>query len=575
MPTHPFVTWKSTIFVFFVALVLLLLSMDRTMNIYDEGIVLTDAQLTLHGAVVHRDFHSVYGPGSYAILAFLFWLFSPSFIVARLFGVTVQALIVTLAFAILRARVDIRIAIGFVGICLMWLIASANYLYPTYPCLLLTLVGSEILIRRGAATRRSALLVAGCCCGLSAYFRYDAGFFVFVAYAAAITLAVMKEQESCSLGFQRGLRSVSLLALGAFVVFMPGLIVYLATSPLSAFREDIIDYGLKIYPSTRALPFPGFQTLLIDPAQFGVYLTPIVVALAVPMASREYASIGRDKTMGDQNGGVPFALLFGLLSIVLYYKGFVRVSVPQMIFAIVPALALFAFLIDTYLKDQGWLRVATVVAASAIVSTSVIAAADQFGPFQYDPQRYVLGLFEQRIGLLDHEPQLSDRCLAWPGMRFALLKPPYLLVGRYINRHTDQNERILVGLDRHDKIFINPMSLYYASDRLPGTHWSQYDPGIQNSVEVQGEMIKDLKRNDVRYVVRDASFDSKKEPNESAMTTGVHLLDYYIAGQYRPIAKSGNVQVWLRNDMAAAVYDDVPTCRLESMGASTSGSAGR
>jgi hypothetical protein len=566
MPTRPSTSWKSTTLVFLVSLVLLFLSMDRAMNVYDEGIVLTHAQETMHGAVVHRDFHSVYGPGSYAILAALFWLFSPSFIVARLFGITVQALIVAATFAILKVRASIWIAIGCAVVCLMWLIASVNYLYPTYPCLLLTLVGSGVLLRSSTAKRGLALFAAGCCCGLSAYFRYDAGFFAAAAQALAVMLVAVKEHGSFKFGIQRGLRSVSLLALGAFVVFLPGAIAYAMTSPLSAFRADIIDYGLNIYPEARALPFPNFSALLSDPAQFGVYLPPIIVILALPLVLHDYAVKKCENT-------VSFALLFSLLSLVLYYKGFVRVSITQMIFAIVPALVLFAYLIENYRSSRSWLRVTLIVTMLVIISTSTIAVVNQLAPFQYDPRRYVLGLVEQRIGLLRQVPRLSDRCIAWSGMRYALLRPSYLLVARYINRHTDQRERILVGLDRHDKIFINPMSLYYAADRLPGTRWSQYDPGIQNSREIQGEMIEDLLQNDVRYVVRDASFDNKNEPNDSAMSTGVHLLDNFIAEKYRPIAQSGSVRIWLRKDINVTAIDDVEACRLDDVSPQTLASA--
>jgi hypothetical protein len=316
------------------------------------------------------------------------------------------------------------------------------------------------------------------------------------------------------------------------------------------------------------LPFPEFQDVIIDPAQYGIYLAPIIVVLALPLTMRDYMVIGRAKAISDQNDCVPFSLLFSLLSIALYYKGFVRVSIPHMIFSIIPALALSAFLIDNCHMGRSWLRVAALVMSFVIFSTALIAATNQFRPFQREPQRYNLGWIEQHAGLLGPEAQLNDQCLPWSGMAYARLAPSYLRVARYINRNTSENDRILVGLDRHDKIFINALSLYFAADRLPGTHWSEYEPGIQNTSKVQQAMIEDLKHYDVRYVVRDSSYDVVREPNESAKSTGVRLLDDYIESQYRPIAKSGSVQVWLRNDVAPPTDESVSACRLDTMDAS-------
>ena len=40
----------------------LLPRMPRLLNVYEEGIIFTDAMRVLDGPVVHRDFYSPYGP---------------------------------------------------------------------------------------------------------------------------------------------------------------------------------------------------------------------------------------------------------------------------------------------------------------------------------------------------------------------------------------------------------------------------------------------------------------------------------------------------------------------------------
>ncbi len=61
--------------VFLASLVYLTLSMDQAVGIYDEGITLVGADRVLHGAIPHRDFYTLYGPGQYYVLAALYRAF--------------------------------------------------------------------------------------------------------------------------------------------------------------------------------------------------------------------------------------------------------------------------------------------------------------------------------------------------------------------------------------------------------------------------------------------------------------------------------------------------------------------
>ena len=49
----------------------------------------------------------------------------------------------------------------------------------------------------------------------------------------------------------------------------------------------------------------------------------------------------------------------------------------------------------------------------------------------------------------------------------------------------------------------------------------------------------------MRWVVRDGSFDEVNEPNGSAQSSGITLLDRYLDTNYRPVASSGKVAIWL------------------------------
>src|SRR5437660_7687617 len=103
---------------------------------------------------------------------------------------------------------------------------------------------------------------------------------------------------------------------------------------------------------------------------------------------------------------------------------------------------------------------------------------------------------------------------------------------------------------RHDKIFLNRVEFYFLTQRRPATHWHQFDPGLQTSMPIQAEIIRELRQARTRWIYRDPSFDGVMEPNGSTQSSGVVLLDRYIAAHYRPIAIFGRQSVWLAKEVA-------------------------
>jgi hypothetical protein len=118
---------------------------------------------------------------------------------------------------------------------------------------------------------------------------------------------------------------------------------------------------------------------------------------------------------------------------------------------------------------------------------------------------------------------------------------------RLLAQNTSPDERIFAGLTRHDKILVNDNITYFAAGRLPATRWHHFDPGLQTRADIQAEIIAELQARDVRYVVLSSDWDNVIEPNESAKSSGVNLLDEYIRKHYRPVRTYGTVSVWFRD----------------------------
>jgi hypothetical protein len=113
----------------------------------------------------------------------------------------------------------------------------------------------------------------------------------------------------------------------------------------------------------------------------------------------------------------------------------------------------------------------------------------------------------------------------------------------YIQQHTAGNEAIFVGLNRHDKIFCNDPLLYFLSKRPSVTKWHQFDPGVQTTMEIQSEMVAELQTRRPRCLVLSSEWDNVEEPNESAHSSGVTVLDQFIRAYYRAVATFGTLTI--------------------------------
>ena len=113
----------ATGLVFVFSAVVLVLLMDRTIDIFDEGLVLTNAMRTLVGDVDHRDYYSPYGPASFYAFAAAFRLSDYPFLAARLVGVSVMAGLCATTFHTLFTRTRPWICLVFTGLVGAWLVA--------------------------------------------------------------------------------------------------------------------------------------------------------------------------------------------------------------------------------------------------------------------------------------------------------------------------------------------------------------------------------------------------------------------------------------------------------------------
>jgi hypothetical protein len=499
------------------SLLYLILCMDQSVGFYDEGITLFGADRVLRGDVPHRDFYALYGPGQFYLVAGLYKLFGTSVLIERAWTVVVSACSIVLIFFVVDSIVRRLFAVLAAIIALLWFSIIPSYGSAIIPCLAAMLSGliflTPALGRAGAAPR---LLGAGVCAGVVMLFRYDVGVAVFGAECALLAVSTWFERPAQANRLRAIVLGLVVFGAGFAVVTMPVALVYAAHGLLPDLYFDVVVVPATTYARMRGLPLPRLWMLRKDPAEFfGVYLPLIMCAAAVPAM---IAAAGMRR----------FALLWTLLALVIleliwFCKGFVRASVVQMSMALILCAPLAAALARP-IRGRG--RIGTAMATAALVVWVGVTGT-------LEPK--VLAMIVRNV---THPPD----CQVPAGLeRMACFRvsPEMAETVQYVQQHTAPDDPVFIGLDRHDKIFVNDVTLAFAMNRPSATKWHHFDPGLQTSAPIQREMVGELQRVHPKLIVTVAKWDNEHEPNDSALSSGVTILDDYIRQAYQPVAKFG------------------------------------
>ena len=118
---------------------------------------------------------------------------------------------------------------------------------------------------------------------------------------------------------------------------------------------------------------------------------------------------------------------------------------------------------------------------------------------------------------------------------------------RAIGDRVPAGEPIYVAPRRSDLVTAGNPLLYVLADRPNPTRYDIQAPGVVTSEPVQREIVADLRRTRPRVIVRDTSpVTAAREPNAAGRSSGVTLLDDYIASAYREAERHGALVVLVR-----------------------------
>lgn len=511
-------------------------------NEFDEGYALYAAMRILDGQVPFRDFWVVYPPGEFYSLALLFRLFGPSLLVERVFETLVRLLLLALGVGLSSRLFPRGRPLVTAALIALTLAAFGSYFagYSMFPALVLSLAAFLALERYGTDGRRSRLVGSGTLLGMTAIFRHDLAVYLAVGLCATLMIRVVLERADGGLG--RVAQEV--LILGGSSLVLPAVVALLlfVAGALPQAWTDLVTFPLTTLERTRNLPLPP---LLPNPwnleafeylnRPFWQFILILWLPFYIPVVTYTTAAIGLLRGRPWERRSVPGSatvamraglVLYGLL---LFRTALTRVDEIHL----VPTLVITSVLLGGTPRLH-WARWLAPLRASARVLRGVGVGL------------YVVFLAVALGDALDNFAVTLRNCQPAVARAWCYrLSPSQVAAITYVGATTSAGEPIFVGGTRTDRVWTNDIIFYFLADRHTPSRYFDLAPGVATTLPVQAEIVASLQRTGVRTIVRRET-PLPDEPNESSNSSGVTLLDDYIAEAFKQTAAFGPYQIWTR-----------------------------
>jgi hypothetical protein len=476
-------------------------------NPHDEGLVLQAAARVADGELPYGDFYANYGPGQYFLAGGLDWVFGPSLLSWRVVRVALDALVAVLAYAIARRDAPEPLALG-TWIAVVAVMAHPTLPHPNAPALALAF-GAILLARRSPAG-------AGVLAGAAFAFRFDLGAAAAVGVAIAAADRGVPPSAATAEGPARGAfdRGAALRAAAAAAATAALLVAPFALAAPGDFWDQTVGFALD-EQSLQRLPLPGSYDGGFEPNKVLAFYMPYV--LMGGLALWLLVSVARRAPL---RLWAPFPLALAGLAYLL-----ARADE----FHLVPLAAVLPVLLATA-AGREW-PAGRRLPTAALALPLVLVALD--------------GLDKNRIDLIDAPPlaaidlDAADGVKARPDEARALER----LVD-HVRERVPAGRPVFVANPRHDLVRAGNPLVYVLADRPNPTRYDVMQPGVVTTAPVQREIVRDLRRSGTELVVRWLSpVAAEAEPNGAGDSSGVRVLDRYLARGYAEVERFGDYAV--------------------------------
>ena len=450
---------------------------------YDEGLIVSGAERILHGQHPYTDFNTGYPPGQFYTVALVFRVFGTSLLAERIWDSLWRLAIVAAACWLAHELAGKNLKLLPLACCAVLIGATGYRLYPMISATLPCLCAVASALRFTRTQNLRWIFVAGLWLGCTAPYRHD--------LAACAGIAILGS-------VWRNRNALVWMMAGILVVAGPAAAWLTIMIPQHILRQSFLEFP-KVNAAARHLPLLSSQSALL---------------LLLPMAIIAFAALDARRAPADRRG-------------------------PLVILATAAGLTLI-------LATQ---RLDTVHAFPSLVLCLVIlgdSASPRFGrrvliasAFLFYGVRPLLE-WNAKLSVIRNEPA-SAIARAGPVRIFS----DQAQAVQYIQDSLPSGEKLYVGTTTHSRISVNDALFPFLAERPRATRYDMWLPAMTNSAAVETEIVRELERKAIRFVVL---FDAPtfEEPNLSSIDSGVRIVDDYLSSRYHEVAVFGRYHILQR-----------------------------
>lgn len=527
--------WLALALLFVGGAVTLFLPIKYPLNPYDEGLALVNGLRVGYGDIPFRDYWAIYPPGQSYVLAALFGLLQPTIMVERVYDTLARLGIAVVIFWLGFLMLPWRrwVVVPYLGAATL-LAAATFYGYAVFPALLCAFIGLLLGFLHWRKGGGVWLFGAALATGLCLLFRIDIGLYCGFALAIGVLAAELwVEPAPRNLGQRLGRAAIGwlIVAAGAALVALPFYGLLAARAGVDVLWDNLIVFPATIFHEVRHLPYPPLWADWSDWGRVGDWLRfylPIVTLTATGLV----------------------VLLAGLRS--SSRPGRLRCDHAQAIVVAVFCAGLFVQALSRYDEIH-------VLPASLCTILLLVWLAQQVDPRQWRRPGFVAGavlVFTLPLWFYFLGPfgQLSDNVARFgplgcyserPAASCVPINPDQETILRLLDQLDPEGGPVYSGLLRHDQIFVNDVSLYFLARRPISTRYHELHPGVATTLSVQEEIVGELEAGAVEWLVL-VDWPNPREPNASALSSDVVVLDEYIRSNFQRMRSAGWYQLWQR-----------------------------
>lgn len=524
------------------------------------GKAITGAVRILDGEVPYRDFWTMYAPGMYYATAGVFRLFGQDLLPLGIVSLLLDALIIGATFLLLWRLTHSRpvaVVLAFVFIGAFW--ATGREIASYEPALFFLILSWHGILGYLHGGGRMRLVGAGLLAGMAAWFKHDVAAYVVLAAVASLFLSWLLAGERRPSHWVHPVRSTLYLAAGALATFLPAAawIAWLAGADA---WQDVFVFPATTFSKVMTPSYPpwcpplhALWELLWDSSPEAAYWTLSALSDWTLCHVPQYVFVVTVFVVIRWRRSLEppaLATILMFLGAIPFFWSAAHLQRNTHVYS----MALIGFLLGSMAwsglrrstKHVRWARCGLVLGCALV-------AVGLWLPTAMNMYRFWMQWRDNQL-------------LELPGMRARYypshIFDAYLPIVEFLQKNTREDERIYVGLARHDSIVINDWSLHTVAGRRNCCRYSELHRGVADVVEGQREIIRDIERHQVRAVVlwkfgwSDEILERRLEGLRLRLPeAGSVVLDEYIAEHFDLLAQHGEYLVMWRKGIPKPKHD--------------------